>query len=120
MWSVAYAVDDDNVPIGKSRFDRCRKKYPEAWVSLHTRLGMLLASLNGGRSLKDTLNRGWIHPEQGAVFAIDPGRPALRLYCCLDHANSRIVILTLGEKKRQRADVLDALAWAKEILGQER
>jgi hypothetical protein len=119
MWKIVYAVDEHGVPVGKSRFDWCRRKYPEAMAVLNARLDMLLLSLKSGRPTGEVMRRGWIHPERGPVFAIDPGKPALRLYCCLDYASESLVLLTVGDKKRQGIDVLNSLDWAKEILGQE-
>ncbi len=119
MWDFAFALDDDGEPLAKNRLERYRRKYPEEMNMLDVRVSMLLSALNAGYPVREALNRGWVHPEEGPVFAVDPGRSVLRLYCCLDRANTRIIILTIGEKKRQGADVRDAAAWAREILEQE-
>lgn len=116
MWEVAYAEDENNIPVGKNRFDFFRKKHPKAMDLLWVRLEMVIQALNLGRPPREVLQRGWVHFEGSGVFAIDPGNPPLRLYCCLDEKNRRVIILTLGDKRRQGADIQDARKWAAAIL----
>lgn len=119
MWTIAFAEDENGVRLGKNRFDTFTKRYPQAMEMMHLRAKMLLTSLDAGCPISEAMQRGWIHPERGRVFAIDPGKLALRLYFCLDRRNFRLVILTVGEKKRQGSDIRDCARWASEIFGQE-
>lgn len=115
MWEIVFAVDDAGIAVGKNRFDRFKKKHPQAFELLLTRAGILVKNLNAGYPPAEVLRRGWVHVEGGGVFALDPNEPPLRLYCCLDARSRRLVILTLGDKRRQNEDVQDARRWTAEI-----
>lgn len=114
MWTVHFAVDGDGRPVGKTRIDSYKKRHPAAVILMVKRLNMILDRLNMGATTEDALSFGWVHPEKGEVFGIDPipGNPPLRMYCCLKPNLKKAVIFTIGEKKRQQADLKEVFKWA--------
>ena len=117
MWKAEFARDSKGIPVGKNRFEFFRKKHPVAMAVLETRLQMILTALNAQKPIREILSQGFVHLEPGAVFALSPGQPPLRLYCCLETKTQTLAILTMGDKRRQKEDIVDAVRWANEIRG---
>lgn len=117
MWEVSFATDLEDKPLGKSRLDYYGKNHPAAVAKMRQRLDRILECLNNGISQADALSFGWVHPEKQGVFAIDPmpGFQSLRLYCALVPDVGRIVIFTIGEKKRQQEDIQTVLEWKSKL-----
>lgn len=92
------------------------KKYPEAMRKLEKRLKQVQADLDEGMPLQTTLSRGWIHPEKAGVFAVCVNQPALRLYFLPLPEKKILLILNIGDKNRQSADVVEAAQWARSML----
>lgn len=80
-----------------------------------------LDELNAGNSPKH-LYRGFLHAEQGGVWAIDPTgvkgtqKKALRLYVFPFEPTETLYVLILGDKGTQSEDVRLCAATAREIL----
>lgn len=117
MWEVVFATDNNDRPLGKSRFDYYGKNQPRACAKLRQRLARVMDCLNNGLPPETALSFGWVHPEGGGIFAIDPvpGHPALRMYCTLKPDIQKIVIFTIGEKKRQTEDILEVREWSSNL-----
>lgn len=113
MWTVDFARDANNQPLGKNRIDSYRKKHPAAVGVMRKRVDMIIKRLNLGADARDALAFGWVHPEKGGVFGVDPlpDNPPLRMYCVLKMDAWKLLILTIGEKKRQQADLNEVFAW---------
>lgn len=117
MWEIVFAEDDRGVPVGKNRFESLRLKRPEEFRIMLSRAQNIATALESGCPISDIYARGWVHVEKSGVIALDPGRLALRLYCCLDSSRKKVILLTAGDKKKQGADILECARWAKELLG---
>ena len=48
MWKVVFATDQNDRPLGKSRFDYYRKNQPQAFAKLRQRLTRVVDCLNNG------------------------------------------------------------------------
>ena len=83
---------------------------------LDMRLKQMQADLDEGMPLQTALSRGWVHPEKAGVFAVCVNHPALRLYFLPLPEKKILLILNIGDKNRQSADVIEAAQWAKAIL----
>lgn len=115
MWSVDFAKDEYGAPVGKNRFTFFQRKHPDAMDLLRVRVQMILTAINAGKPIAEIMRQGFIHMEPSGVFAVSPGKPPLRLYCCLDSRRRMLLMLTIGDKRQQGDDIKTAVGWAKEI-----
>lgn len=118
MWKVEFARDENGRPLGKTSIEACRKKYPNAVGLLQKRLDAILHRLNIGSPEKDALSFGWVHPEKGRIFGIDPlpNNPPLRMYCALVPKTETVLIFTIGGKSRQQKELDEIFEWAGRLL----
>ena len=116
MWRIVPALDENDVPLQKSRRDFFKRKHPDALYALEKRLEEVRSNLEAGMPLRMALSRNWVHPEKAGVFAVCINQPALRLYFLPLPEKKILVTLNIGDKNRQSADVLEAARWATAIL----
>lgn len=104
------------------RLNRLVKNHPDAVHAAAENLKQYLASLNQGAS-PARIRTSFIHPEPGGVIAIDQtggGRKLaklhlIRLYIFPDPATLEIILITIGDKQTQRADLKDCAAFVKQF-----
>ena len=119
MWRIESAVDEKGVSLQKNRRAFFTRKYPDSVRLLDKRLEQIRTGLEAGMPLRMALSRGWVHPEKAGVFAVCTSQPELRLYFLPLPKAKVLLILTIGDKSRQSADVVEAANWAKSILSDE-
>ena len=102
------------------RLRKLRKKHRREVEAAMDNLDTYLTSLKLGAKPMQMVKHNFVHNEQMGVHAIDQsplkkGVKALRLYVYPDEENSKLHIITFGDKDQQSNDVNECCQYVKEL-----
>lgn len=96
------------------RFKRWQKDNPRELAAVLDNLDLYLRTLQEGGK-PEQVRFGFMHPEKNGVWAIDQKGGGVnlkqsRLYILVEKAKQTVHVLTLGDKRSQKADLLGAVS----------
>ena len=94
----------------KKQFKKWPKKYRRELTAMHNNLDTFFKALNRGATLENAIRYGFIHNEPRGIKAIDQkgagaGVKQTRLYTFPDNTTKTVHLITIGDKRSQKADV---------------
>lgn len=113
MWRLAQTA------LFQRRLKQWAKKHPDELQATLDNLDTYLELLNAGKH-SQYIQIGFIHHEPSGVKAIDqkgggPNLAQTRLYAYPEEANQTLQLITLGDKRSQKADLKDCASFIREL-----